>query len=50
MKHKLSILIFVFVVMSLVLSLTFSAVSQEKQIVQVIAGISAYASLQSDPL
>ena len=31
MKHKLSILIFVFVVMSLVLSLTFSAVSQENK-------------------
>jgi ribose transport system substrate-binding protein len=33
MNHKLSTLIFVFVVMSLVLSLTFSAVSQEKEIV-----------------
>lgn len=33
MKHKLSTVIFIFVVMSLVFSLTFSAVSQEKQIV-----------------
>lgn len=33
MKHKLSTVIFVFVVMSLVFTLTFSAVSQEKKIV-----------------